>query len=84
MGFWFLRLLALLANFLRQRVSRASSLSLTAPEWAICRSCETALTDRVHRFEDASYCAACHEAVEIMTTDSEDECEISRLCRVSG
>ena len=73
MGFWFLRLIALLANILRQRVSRASSLSPTAPEWAICRSCETALTDRVYRFEDASYCAMCHEEVELLTTDSEDE-----------
>ncbi len=71
MGFWFLRLLALLANILRQRVSRART--LTAPEWAICRSCDTALTDRVYRFEDASYCETCHEEVELMVTDSEEE-----------
>ena len=73
MARWFLRLLALLATLLRQRVSRAASLSPAAPEWAICRGCTTALTDRVHRFKDASYCATCHEEVELLTPDSEEE-----------
>ncbi len=70
---WFLRLLALLMALLRQRTSRAASLP-AAPEWAICRGCTTALTDRVHRFKDASYCATCHEEVERLTSDSESEC----------
>ena len=73
MARWLLRLLAWLAVLLRQRVSRAASLPPGAPEWAICRGCATALADRVHRFEDASYCAACHEEVELLTPDSEDE-----------
>ena len=73
MARWFLRLLALLATLLRQRVSRAASLSPAAPEWAICCGCATALTDSVHRFKDASYCAACHEEVELLTPDSDDE-----------
>ncbi len=83
MGRWVLRLLAWLALLLRQRVSRAVSLPPAAPEWAsaatparawaMCRGCTTALVDRVYRFDDASYCAACHEEVVELTPDSEDE-----------
>ncbi len=69
---WVLRLLALIATFLRGRVS-AATLPPPAHEWAICRSCAIALEDRVHRFQDASYCRACHEEVVEMTPDSEDE-----------
>ncbi len=73
MARWFVRLLALLATLLRQRLSRAASLSPATPEWAICCGCATALTDSVYRFDDASYCAACHDEVELQTSDSDDE-----------
>ena len=84
MARWVFRLLAWLAVLLRQRVSRAVSLPPAAPEWAssvapparawaMCRGCATALADRVYRFDDASYCAACHEEVVELTPDSEDE-----------
>ena len=81
---WVSRLLAWLALLLRQRVSRAVSLPPAAHEWAggvapparawaTCRGCTTVLVDRVYRFDDASYCAACHEEVVELTPDSEDE-----------
>ena len=73
MARWLLRLLALIAALLRGRVCRAAPLPPPAPEWATCRGCATALADRVHRYEDASYCAACHEEVVELTPDSEDE-----------
>ncbi len=69
---WVLRLLALIATFLRGRVS-AATLPPPAHEWAICRSCATALADRVHRFQDASYCRTCREAAVDQASDSEDE-----------
>ena len=54
-------LIALCVAWLRavrpQRTLRASG-----HEWASCRSCRTAL-DTVWRWEDESYCQACHEAV---------------------
>ncbi len=76
---WLLRLLALIAALLRGCVCRALPRGRVithappAPAWATCRGCATALADRVHRFDDASYCAACHEEVVELTPDSEDE-----------
>ena len=55
---WLLALwMALLRAARPQRAVRDSS-----QPWAICRGCRAAL-DVVCRYDDASYCRACHEEV---------------------